>query len=244
MELPAIERFGSRVDAYTKGRPGYAAAAFDALLREVPAGSKVVDLGAGTGISSRALRDAGYLVTAVEPNAPMRTHIGEAAGLTVVAGTAESTGLPGGIFAMATAFQAAHWFGPTAADEIRRVLEPGGAVALVWNERIDEGAGAAYQAIVDLYKRVVPGARDGSQPLPEIDRYFGVAGFVKWEFDNPQILDREALVERAASSSYLPNRDDANFAAMAHDLDAFFDRWSEEGVVQLPQKTEVFFGRV
>ena len=244
MELPPTERFSSRVDAYTKGRPGYAPAAIEALLAQVPAKSRVVDIGAGTGISSRALAAAGYEVVALEPNEAMRNAIGEASGLTVRSGTAEETGLPGASFDMATAFQAAHWFGKGATDEIRRILVPNGAVALVWNERINVDLGAEYQQIVAKYRRHVPGARDGSQTLPTIDRFFGSKGYEKWTFDNPQLLDLEGFVERAASASYMPNRGDANFDPMREEMAEVFSRYERNGNASMPQVTEVFFGRV
>src|SRR5271166_4470950 len=43
-------------------------------LLSLPAGGRIVDVGAGTGNYSNALADAGYGVVAVEPSAAMRTQ--------------------------------------------------------------------------------------------------------------------------------------------------------------------------
>jgi SAM-dependent methyltransferase len=73
-ELQSTARFSDRVDDYVRYRPDYPAALVEWLRREqgVTSDWDVADIGAGTGISSKMLLDAGYRVTAVEPNAPMR----------------------------------------------------------------------------------------------------------------------------------------------------------------------------
>ncbi|HEY8683015.1 MAG TPA: methyltransferase domain-containing protein, partial [Rhodanobacter sp.] len=73
-ELHSTARFSDRVDDYVRYRPDYPPALLAWLQREqgVDVDWRVADVGAGTGISSKMFLDAGYRVTAVEPNAPMR----------------------------------------------------------------------------------------------------------------------------------------------------------------------------
>ncbi|MDQ1009170.1 2-polyprenyl-3-methyl-5-hydroxy-6-metoxy-1,4-benzoquinol methylase [Streptomyces sp. V4I23] len=66
--------FDTAADQYDAARPGYPPALFDAVeeLSGRPlTGARTVDVGAGTGIATRLLRERGARVTAVEPGAAM-----------------------------------------------------------------------------------------------------------------------------------------------------------------------------
>jgi SAM-dependent methyltransferase len=79
----------------------------------------------------------GAEVVAVEPVAGMRREF-EAAfpDVDLLDGTAEAIPLPDGSVDAVTGAQAFHWFDmPVALPEIRRVLRPGGGMAMVWNRR-------------------------------------------------------------------------------------------------------------
>jgi ubiquinone/menaquinone biosynthesis C-methylase UbiE len=94
----------------------------------------VLDLGAGTGKLARLLAASGARVVAVEPVAAMRALIPEA--VEVVAGSAETIPLRDASVDAVTIAQAFQWFRPQQAlAEIRRVLRPGGRLALVANLR-------------------------------------------------------------------------------------------------------------
>jgi len=115
-------RFSDRADDYARFRPTYPREIVDAILAgfDNPA---VADLGAGTGISSRLLADAGARVFAVEPNAPMRAQIVSSTNVTPIDGRAETTSLPEASIDIVTAFQAYHWFKPEAVfTEVARIV--------------------------------------------------------------------------------------------------------------------------
>ncbi|GIG58701.1 putative methyltransferase [Longispora fulva] len=124
--------FGPVADLYDRIRPSYPAEAAAWLLG--PAPMKVVDLGAGTGIFSRVLANAGHEVIAVEPDAAMRSRIGS--GITALEGSAERIPLPDASVDAVVAAQAYHWFHHDEAHpEIARVLRNGGVFGPIWNIR-------------------------------------------------------------------------------------------------------------
>lgn len=141
--------FGTLVDAarYDDVRPEYPAEAVAWLLGGPPAPTapaaelEVLDLAAGTGKLTRALRGLGHRVVAVDPSEGMLAALlaaggAEDPGLQVVPGTAEAIPLPDACVDAVTVGQAWHWLRPGAAvAEVARVLRPGGRLGLAWNTR-------------------------------------------------------------------------------------------------------------
>ncbi len=135
-------RFTGLSDLYAKYRPGYPDEALDFIIQRcgLDGATTLVDVGCGTGISSRLFAARGVPVIGIEPNDEMRGRAEAASGgshprLAVApvyrAGRAEATGLPDGTAAAVLSAQAFHWFDvePTL-REFHRILRPGGRVAL------------------------------------------------------------------------------------------------------------------
>ncbi|MHB8233390.1 MAG: class I SAM-dependent methyltransferase [Solirubrobacteraceae bacterium] len=132
---PLAAGFADVAHAYDRGRPEYAPAVVGAIAAElrVPAGGHVLDLAAGTGKLTRALLAGGLDVVAVEPQAPLREILATSIGVERVReGTAEAIPLPDASVAAVTVADAMHWFDHVVAlTEIRRVLRPGGGLAVL-----------------------------------------------------------------------------------------------------------------
>lgn len=142
MKKTYIQRFSDRVENYVKYRPGYPLTAIDYLEKHanLQHRSTIADVGAGTGIFTSLLLDAGYKVFAVEPNQPMRKAAEELLGSNVnfisTDGTADATRLTTNSVDLIVCAQAFHWFNtPETVIEFQRILKPGGYVALIWNKR-------------------------------------------------------------------------------------------------------------
>jgi SAM-dependent methyltransferase len=256
MEEPPVTnphgRFTGLAEIYARSRPSYPAEAIDHVLSRcsLHAGSLLVDVGCGTGISSRLFAGRGLRVIGVEPNSDMRRQAAkepappEAPAPEYRDGTAEATGLPGAVADAVLAAQAFHWFEPEPTlREWHRILKPGGWVALMWNER---DAGDPFTA---AYGDVVWNTREAR----DIQRLHGESGNAllasslfqdgqRAVFPNEQALDEEALIGRAFSVSHAP-REPAQAERLASELRALFARLEQAGKVNLRYATSVFTAR-
>jgi len=95
-------------------------------------GHRVVDLGTGTGALARGFAAAGCAVTGVDIAPELLAEARKQnQDVTYRVAPAEDTGLPAHAWDVVSAGQCWHWFDrPKAAREVRRLLAPGGAVAI------------------------------------------------------------------------------------------------------------------
>ncbi len=158
----SVERFSGFGDLYDRGRP-QPPPELAALLSQYAGDERprVVDLAAGTGLSTSVWEGRAAFVTAVEPSADMRRPLEQRLARwrtphQVRAGTAEETGLESGSADVVTAGQAMHWFDPQGAlAEIARVLRPGGVFCAFdydWPPLTDAEVDAAFFAADRRYR--------------------------------------------------------------------------------------------
>ena len=132
--------FGDTAEDYATFRAGFPKGLFDRLvaLEVGRSGQRLLDLGTGTGTLARGFASRGCTVTGLDPSGPLLDQARKLAhhdGVAVefVVGWAEGTGLPESSFDVVTAGQCWHWFErAAAAAECRRVLRPGGALAICY----------------------------------------------------------------------------------------------------------------
>jgi ubiquinone/menaquinone biosynthesis C-methylase UbiE len=131
-------RFDPVAEAYDAGRPSYPPELYDAIeqLAQRPLmGADVLDVGAGTGIATRALRERGARVIAIDHGqrmlARLRAHSPD---VEVVRADGHSLPIRDASIDLVTYAQAFHWTDPArSVPEALRVLRSQGALVLWWN---------------------------------------------------------------------------------------------------------------
>lgn len=129
-----IARFTGFAGHYDRHRPSPPGALASLLTQIAQCGrpSLVVDLGCGTGLSTRYWSGHAEKVTGVEPSASMREQAQSLGGENVSyrEGFSHATGLPDGAADLVTCSQALHWMDPHPTfREAVRILRPGGVFA-------------------------------------------------------------------------------------------------------------------
>jgi SAM-dependent methyltransferase len=136
---------------YDRSRPRYPDALFDDLmdLAQLGPGSRVVEIGAGTGIATVPLVDRGYQVSAVEAQmaAIAQSKLEDRA--QVLIETFEDVPLQP-LADLVIAFISWHWVDPAiGVPRLASLLAPGRPVALVWTDVISWGQEPFEQLVAD-----------------------------------------------------------------------------------------------
>lgn len=127
-----ISRFSWSADVYAVHRPSPPAILADLLttLAHVERPALVVDLGCGTGLSTRYWANRADKVIGIDPTEAMRSQAQPVENVSYQQGFSHVTGLPDGCADIITCSQALHWMDPMPTfQEARRVLRPGGVFA-------------------------------------------------------------------------------------------------------------------
>jgi ubiquinone/menaquinone biosynthesis C-methylase UbiE/uncharacterized protein (DUF952 family) len=154
---------------YSEARPFLHEAAISMLGFAPSSVRRAVDVGCGTGLSTRALLGIARHVVGVDASVDMLLQ-GPRGSADFVVGSAERLPFRDRFFELATVASAIHWFGPEATDELRRVIAPGGRLLVydVWFRAEMESAPGFGQWLSDVSKdRYLPVAKN---PIPDIGR--------------------------------------------------------------------------
>jgi SAM-dependent methyltransferase len=159
--------FSSDVLNYDTGRPGYPDRVYE-LLQQVcglGAGTRVLEIGPGTGQATGRLLDCGAMVTAVELGAEMAAALEakfQGENLSVVVGAFEDVALDPGSFDLIVAATSFHWIPPeTGLALCADLLRPGGWLALWWTYFGDPDRPDPFRdAVTPIFEELAPSLID------------------------------------------------------------------------------------
>ncbi|MEV7778250.1 methyltransferase domain-containing protein [Kitasatospora sp. NPDC088351] len=200
--------FDSVAAEYDRARPSYPDELFDELERLAGRslkGARVLDVGAGTGISTRLLAARGADVVAVEPSPGMAARLHAVSPeIPLVKGTGDELPFHDRSADLITYAQAFHWtVAERSVPEAIRVLRPGGALATWWNVR-DGGVGWV-RAMGERLSAALPGPYRWYGRLNEVTDQllpFGLrtrTAVLRWE----RRITVEGVITDLTSHSYI-----------------------------------------
>lgn len=154
--------FGSDPEAYDSARPGHAGEVYE-ILRErcgLRVGSRVLEVGPGTGQASRRLLELGAdPLVALEPDPALASYLRTTLGgkIDVRVEAVEDVGLPSGAFDLAVAASSFHWVEePVGLAKLFDALRAGRWVALWWTLFGDDERPDPFREAVDHLFDEVP----------------------------------------------------------------------------------------
>lgn len=145
--------FDEAAERYDRARPGYPEALIDAILADAGEAPRVLDVGCGTGIATRALAARGARVLGVELNAGMAA-VARRSGIPVEVCRFEEWDSAGRRFERVVCAQAWQWLDhDRAVAKAVAALEPCGRLCLAWN--IGAYPDPLADALHSTYRRVL-----------------------------------------------------------------------------------------
>ena len=243
--------FNDVAEAYDFGRPRYDDHAIAAIAAAAGGGPRLLDVGAGTGRLSEPLLEKGLDVVAVEPLDEMRAILTSKIGSDrALAGHAEELPLPAASVDGAVCSDAWHWFdGARAADELARVVRPGGGVvvSVTYPRWVDSDDAPDWWLDLRVVHTALP---KGDHPAlvsgwRRPDVFEGHPAFAEIETREEFFVhhaDREGIVAHWASMSFVAALPEGQRTDFLGQLDGMLGRRAVEAV-DIPYRANLWITR-
>jgi SAM-dependent methyltransferase len=155
--------FEARADEYRVARPPYPDRLYEILAQRcgLGPGTRVLEIGAGTGQATRDLLARGATVVAVEPGPRLAAHLAAdlaSDALQVINDNIETAPLPPAGFDLVASATAFHWVQTAVTlPRLARALRPDGWLAVWWTNFGDRTRPTPFRSALDeLYARNLP----------------------------------------------------------------------------------------
>jgi SAM-dependent methyltransferase len=190
--------FGADPSLYERARPDYPEEVFDLLAERcgLAEGTRLFEVGAGTGQATLRLARAGARITAIEPDPRLAARLaerveGSGSEVTIEVAPFEGVSLPTGAFDLGAAATSFHWVdAELGLAKVKRLLVSGGWWATWWNvfgnEAVPDPFQAATQPIMERLRRSPSKGSGGKSHALDSDARCAElreAGFVNVEVD-------------------------------------------------------------
>lgn len=205
-------------------------------LLDLPPGSAVADIGAGTGNYANALADLGYWILAVEPSARMRSQATEHPGVKWYEGQAEALPLPDQSVDGVMVTLAIHHFTSLsdAAAEMHRICPTGPIVILTIDPReapdfwfknyfpqIHQGVYEAFPPLEAVCRQVMSGTGWKVSVTPFLSPRDGVDATMHSGWNRPEIYLDETMRRNTSGFALAdPAEVREGLARLKHDLES------------------------
>ena len=229
--------FGASAQVYDRLRPRYPDTAVGHAIGTATIAT-AVDLGAGTGLLTAALRARGLDVIAVEPDAGMVAQLtARLPGVRAEIATAEAMPLPDASVDAVFIGQAFHWFRRPQADrEIARVLRPGGIAVILTNVNPDDAnwEDVLHQAVLGVEQPSL--AHEAVSLAPDL-----FTDETEVSFSNPQRLSLADFLVLPTTWSWVATATPQQQAQVADETARLAERVADPGgaTVTMPYATRV-----
>ena len=225
---------------FYNSRPAYPQECIDYIIKkmEIPSGSIVADIGAGTGILTKPFLDAGCTVYAVEPNddmfAELKKNLSRYQDVRLLQATAEKTDIPAlscDAVVVGTAF---HWFDKDQfRAEFQRILKIEKCVAILRIANNTEG-----DKQLDQDRHITEEELNGAKEFFE-------EGFQEHlNFEYTERFDEERYINDLLSSATAPLPNDVTFEKYVSRCREIFRKYFPSGTAELPFAVNCYIGRV
>lgn len=241
---------------YQENRPDYPETLLAELVRGAPSEPQAaIDVGAGTGISTRALNRAlgeDWTVTGVEPGTDMRRQAIQSTlpdeRIAYIEGTAESLPFDDGSLGVVNVGQAIQFFDrPVFYAQADRLLAPGGLLSVIQNNRVWQKS-----PLLDAHERFVetndPSYSRSYRDIDLKSEFVALAWAARAErLDHPweRVVDADKFVGTMMSRRTMkPTVAQLGENAVEDTLRAMAaEHGNADGTVTIPYVTELFLAR-
>lgn len=205
--LPA-EAFEKAATIYEQARPSYPPEFVDFMKSLCDKPDIIVDVGAGTGKSTRILGPLGAKeLIAIEPVAAMRENLKTIPIITkIIDATAEHIPLEDNTVDIIISAHAFHWFATCRAlAEFNRVLKPNGFLVLVWNNPDHSGREWAKKLseYIDSHDLVEAQRYNGKEWKKVFDNQNYFSPLQEKQFPHKHRITRDLAIGRILSTSVI-----------------------------------------
>lgn len=179
--------FDEVAELYDRARPAYPVALLDDLvaLACLGPGSRLLEVGPGTGQATAPLAERGISIVAVELGAALaavaRRNLARFPHVEVVNADVEKWEPPRASFDAVAAFTAFHWLDPeTRVERCARLLRPGRSLVVVKTEHVQpDDADPFFAAVQDAYVRAGEGRAGATAPeaVPDLREELEAGGW-------------------------------------------------------------------